>query len=246
MNDEQGKEKQENKVETKQNQDKKEQKMKKKKSKMNSEKHFYLFTAISCAVALVAIVVIAVAVSVGDGTQEQGNVGEKPGVETPIDPPVGGGSVDDGQEDQDDEQVVVTPEGMIAPVEKVAVMNEHGFYHNKTLNSYYEHKGVDFATEVGASVFAVEKGVVESIFTGDVLTGTEIVIAHEDGLKSVYRFIEQAEHLKVGDKVEKGQVIATVAEANGNEYKDGAHLHFEVLKGGESIDPSVYLTMEEK
>ena len=198
MNDEKEKGKQENKaenkaetkVENKQNQENKEEKMKKKKSKISSEKKFYLFTAISCAVALVAIVVIAVAVSIGDSTQGQGGVGEKPGVETPIDPPVGGGSVDDGQEDQDDEQVVVTPEGMIAPVEKVAVLNEYGFYHNQTLNSYYEHKGVDFVAEVGAKVFAVEAGVVESIFTGDVLTGTEIVIAHDDGLKSVYRFVE--------------------------------------------------------
>ena len=51
---------------------------------------------------------------------------------------------------------------------------------------------------------------------------------------------------KVGDRVERGEVIATVAEANGNEYKDGAHLHFEMLVDGENVDPSTYLTLEEK
>ena len=111
---------------------------------------------------------------------------------------------------------------------------------------FSEHKGVDFSAQAGDKVFAVEKGVVESIFTGDVLTGTEIVVKHEDGLKSVYRFVEQVEDLKVGDKVEKGQVLACVAQANGNEYKDGAHLHFEIIKDGVSIDPSAYLTLEEK
>ena len=50
----------------------------------------------------------------------------------------------------------------------------------------------------------------------------------------------------MGDKVEKGEVIATVAEATGNEYKDGAHLHFEVRKDGKTVDPAEYLTMEEK
>ena len=240
------KENKENK-EIKENKAKKEQKMKKK-TKMNSEKRFYLLTAIGCAVALVAIVVVAIAVSFGDNVQQQGGVDETPSVQTPIEPNEPN-EPSDGNGDQgnnDDEQVTTTPEGMISPLETVTTINEHGFYHNKTLNSYYEHKGVDFAAEAGTSVFAVEKGVVESIYTGDVLTGTEIVIRHEDGLKSVYRFVEQAENLKVGDSVEKGQVIATVAEANGNEYKDGAHLHFEILKDGASIDPSVYLTLEEK
>ena len=41
-------------------------------------------------------------------------------------------------------------------------------------------------------------------------------------------------------------VIATVAEANGEEYKDGAHLHFELLKNGVNIDPATQLTLEEK
>ena len=58
--------------------------------------------------------------------------------------------------------------------------------------------------------------------------------------------VTAADGLKAGDKVEKGQVIATVAEANGNEYKDGAHLHFEVHKDGTSVDPASYLTLEEK
>ena len=61
-----------------------------------------------------------------------------------------------------------------------------------------------------------------------------------------YRFVTEVEGLKVGDTVEKGEVIATVAEATGDEYKDGAHLHFEMLVDGENVDPSTYLTMEEK
>lgn len=222
----------------------KEKKMRKRK-KINSEKRFYLLTAIGCAVALVAIVLVAVVASVDNGGVQQGGVNETPKVEAPADPDdeVNGGN---GNNNPNDEQVAIVPEGMISPLETVSTINEHGFYHNQTLNSYYEHKGMDFAAEVGASVFAVEKGVVESIYTGDVLTGTEIVILHDDGLKTVYRFVDQAENLKVGDRVEKGQVIATVAEANGSEYKDGAHLHFEVLKEGVSVDPATYLTLEEK
>ena len=76
--------------------------------------------------------------------------------------------------------------------------------------------------------------------------GTRIVIDHGDGVKTVYEFVEAKEGLKAGDKVERGDEIATVAAATGNEYKDGAHLHFEVLESGEAVDPSGYLTLEEK
>jgi murein DD-endopeptidase MepM/ murein hydrolase activator NlpD len=62
----------------------------------------------------------------------------------------------------------------------------------------------------------------------------------------VYRFVSETEGMKVGDKVEKGDVIATVAEATGEEYKDGAHLHFEVWKDGVNVDPASYLPLEEK
>lgn len=221
-----------------------EKSMKKKKVRANGEKRFYLLTAIGCAVALVAIVVVAVVASVSGGVDDKAGLDNNSSVQTPIDPD--DNPVDGDENGNNNEQVVVTPEGMVSPLETVTTINEYGFYHNKTLNSYYEHTGVDFSAEAGTSVFAVEAGVVESIYTGDILTGTEIVIKHEDGLKSVYRFVEQAEGLKVGDSVSKGQVIATVAEATGNEYKDGAHLHFEILKEGVSVDPAVYLTLEEK
>ncbi|MBQ5929800.1 MAG: M23 family metallopeptidase, partial [Clostridia bacterium] len=137
-------------------------------------------------------------------------------------------------------------EGMAMPVSAVAVGNDYGFYHNKTLNNYYEHTGVDFTAEVGTEVFAVDAGVVESIYKEDLLLGTQIVVAHENGVKSVYRFVNEKEGLKVGDSVAKGDVIATVAEPTGNEYKDGAHLHFEITVDGKSVDPAAYLTLEEK
>ena len=95
-------------------------------------------------------------------------------------------------------------------------------------------------------MLAVDDGVVESIYRDDVLTGTEIVIDHGDGVKTLYRFVDVADDLSVGKKVKQGDVIATVAEATGEEYKDGAHLHFEILKEGKSVDPATYLTLEEK
>ena len=92
----------------------------------------------------------------------------------------------------------------------------------------------------------MDDGVIESVYTSDVLVGTQIVVDHGNGLKTVYEFVTAKEGLKAGDSVKKGDVIATVAEATGKEYKDGAHLHFEVLENGKTVDPAGYLTLEEK
>lgn len=235
-----------------QNEKEQEQKKKKVKVKLSGEKRFYLLTALGCAAALIAIIVVAVAVSVGGGsTQQAGNNGGNNVNSSAPAPDDSTGTGNNGGNEQGstpggDEQVTVTPEGMIMPVETVSVLNEYGFYHNTTLNSYYVHTGLDFSAAAGTEVLAVEAGTVESIYKDDLLSGTEITVNHGDGLKSVYRFVTEAEGLAVGDAVAKGEVIATVAEANGDEYKDGAHLHFEIVKNNESVDPTEYLTLEEK
>ena len=205
------------------------------KKKVSGEKKFYLATAIGCAVMLVAIVVTAVIVS---GTNQ----------DIVVDNPNSGNSstLPEGSSDGENEQVSGLPDGMVAPIEAVSVSNAYGFYYNPTLNSYYEHKGVDFIAEAGTNVLAVEDGMVESIYKEDMLLGTQITIKHDNGLKSVYRFVTETDLIRVGDKVEKGEVIATVAEATGDEYKDGAHLHFAMEKDGKSVDPTQYLTLEEK
>ena len=220
-----------------------EQNGKEKKQGMSKEKKFYLATAIGCALTMVGIILLAVLLpskTVDDPTVNapqnsvQGVTGGKE-EETPVD-----------KENTDNEPVVNTPVGMMMPLETVAIVNDYGFYHNQTLNNYYEHKGVDFSAEVGTEVLAVQDGVVESIYRDDILTGTEITVDHGDGVKTVYRFVTANEDLTVGKAVKRGECIATVAEATGEEYKDGAHLHFEVRKSGATMDPAVYLTFEEK
>jgi murein DD-endopeptidase MepM/ murein hydrolase activator NlpD len=184
----------------------------------------------------------------GNGGQNQVNKPPVSSSSTPDDSDTDGStSSDTGAGDLDSNKPVGGDgEGMILPVAEATLMNDHGFYYNQTLNIYYEHAGVDFAAEEGAQVFAVDDGVVESIYKDDLLLGTEIVLVHADGVKSVYRFVTETEGLQVGAEVARGECIATVAAATGNEYKEGPHLHFEIIKDGQSIDPTVYLTLEEK
>ena len=222
----------------KQQNEQEQEKKSKTRKKISGEKRFYTITALACAFALVAIVVVAVAVS---GSKVQTETPNNQVQSTPKDE-----DTNVGEDNTDDEQVSTLPEGMLSPIQTVSVLNDYGFYHNTTVNAYYEHLGVDFSADAGTQVVAVESGVVESVYKDDVLLGTEIVINHGNGLKTVYCYVTEVEGLKAGDSVKKGEVIAHVAEPNGKEYKDGAHLHFEVRKDGASVDPASYLTLEEK
>ena len=166
-----------------------------------------------------------------------------------------GGTTDDGNQDEDgddeddDDQPtadVASVYVFIAPVSVMDVINDYTFYYNKTLDCYHYHTGLDMAAEAGTEVVACVDGTVESITVGDLLDGTKVVLSHADGVKTSYYFIDAAEGLEVGDTVKRGDVIGTVAEPAGSEYKEGAHLHFEVSKNGETVDPNEYLDISEK
>lgn len=167
---------------------------------------------------------------------------DDPFVDKPDDPVV---VVPDEPKDEPDVPVVVTKKYAF-PVETVAILHNYGFYYNSTLHAYYEHQGMDFSCEAGTSVCAIADGVVESIYEEDILRGGEITIAHENGLKSVYTYVDAKSGLKVGDKVLVGQKIGSVSSAGGEEYKDGAHLHFELYVNGKLTDPETVLPFEEK
>lgn len=108
-----------------------------------------------------------------------------------------------------------------------------------TLKRYSTHLATDYFADEGTQVFAAYKGRVESV-ENDILRGVTVTIDHGDGLKTVYNSISDDVEVSVGDTVEKGDLIGYISTTNRQEYKSGAHLHFEVLKDGSSISPAEY------
>ena len=158
---------------------------------------------------------------------------------------------DDGTDDtdDDDDDTPGSPEVVFAlPVAEATVGTTYSFWYNSTLNRYGLHTGVDFKAPAGTQVTAAYGGTVESI-TDTLLEGGKIVLDHGNGLKSEYASMEAPAELRVGEGVEQGEVIGTVsaaADAMGNEYDEGEHLHFAVTQDGKAIDPVTYLDIEEK
>ncbi len=98
------------------------------------------------------------------------------------------------------------------------------------------HKGVDFAAPTGTLIYAPMDGtVVDARYSGN--AGNMITINHGDGLVTLYMHTSKM-FVKAGDKVKKGQNIATCG-TTGN--STGPHLHFEVRYNGTPVDPMNYL-----
>lgn len=212
--------------------------MKDQEQKPKNKKLLTYYLILGACILIIAAIAVAVTLSVTLG-------GDDMVLDDP-DQTVDGDDDDDNTNDDDDVEDTTGDTTFLMPVDEVNAVNSYGFYHNTTLDKYYLHTGIDFAGDVGDEVYAALDGTVESITSDPVLMGTTITLSHENGLKTTYTFVDAAEGLAVGDTVEKGDVIATVAEAMGQEYKDGAHLHFEVFLNDEAVDPETYLDIDSK
>ena len=204
----------------------------------------YYILLSACALVVAAAITLTVVFFPQPGDSQLDN--NDPPIENPDD------NDDDKDDDDDDEEDPGEPGGteivFSLPVSGATVSTGYTFWYNSTLNRYNLHTGVDFKAEAGTSVTAAYAGTVESV-TQTLLEGGKVVIDHGNGLKTEYASIDVSESLRAGDKVEQGDVLGTVsaaADAMGNEYNEGAHLHFEVVEDGESIDPVAYLDLSEK
>ncbi len=101
------------------------------------------------------------------------------------------------------------------------------------------HTGIDIAAKKTERVLAAESGTVRAVYD-DPLFGKTIEIEHGE-YKTVYKNLSTLVMAHEGDTVEKGDAISGVGEGAAFEKIGGAHLHFEILKDGEYIDPFTLL-----
>lgn len=98
------------------------------------------------------------------------------------------------------------------------------------------HTGIDFTAESGVPVVSAEAGtVVKAEFLK--MWGNIVIVRHNDTYATSYSHLKSMD-VREGDEVKKGQVIGQV----GNTGLSGRnHLHFELLRNGNAIDPMEYL-----
>lgn len=112
--------------------------------------------------------------------------------------------------------------------------------YSNTLQEWVTHNGIDIKADKTTIVTASAEGTIKSI-KNDPRFGITVVIEHVNGFSTVYANLLTAEFVKEGEKVKQGQTIGTVGNTATFEIADDPHLHFEILKDDEYVDPNLYL-----
>jgi len=98
------------------------------------------------------------------------------------------------------------------------------------------HPGIDFAGELGSPVSAVAAGVV--VVAGE-RSGYGNLVEIDHGMGLVTRYGHNSRLLvSPGDIVQRGQVVALMGSTG---HSTGPHVHFEVIKDGQTINPLAFV-----
>lgn len=130
----------------------------------------------------------------------------------------------------------LTPPTYIRPVNCYKINSAFGYRDHPLTHQWALHTGVDFGVTTGTPVKASASGTVirASWYSS---YGYCVDIRHSDGSMTRYAHLNSIV-VSYGQSVRQGQLIAYSGASGG---VSGAHLHFELWKGGKLVDPMKYI-----
>jgi len=144
------------------------------------------------------------------------------------------------QNDKKSDNAKTTPS--IFPVKKgdgVKISSGFGIRMHPIKKVKMMHNGVDIIAPEGTPVYATADGLVrkvEQAFEEGKGRGMYIIIDHENGFSTLYSQLS-AYNTSEGKEVKQGDKIGYVGSSG---ISTGPHLHYEVMKDGENVDPEKY------
>lgn len=125
---------------------------------------------------------------------------------------------------------------MRTPLDRAARVSSSFGFRVHPISGYRKmHQGIDFAAGTGTPVVAPSDGVVvEARRWGGY--GNWLRIRHANGLESGYGHLSRyGAGIRAGQRVSQGQVVAYVGSTGAS---TGPHLHYEIWRNGQRINPS--------
>lgn len=98
------------------------------------------------------------------------------------------------------------------------------------------HTGMDFPSKTGRPVYATGNGVIENVESNFWGYGNIVLINHGFGYKTMYAHLSEFKS-KIGQKVKRGEVVGLIGSTG---KSTAPHLHYEVIKNGEKVNPVNY------
>lgn len=109
--------------------------------------------------------------------------------------------------------------------------------YSKLYDPVSRHFGIDIASNVGEPVKVIADGVVLNA-EWTLNYGFVVIVQHARGFVTVYKHMDSP-LVSTGDFIQKGAILARVS--NSGLITSGPHLHFELWRNGQPIDPVSYL-----
>ncbi|MDE5899315.1 MAG: M23 family metallopeptidase [Treponemataceae bacterium] len=125
------------------------------------------------------------------------------------------------------------------PLDSARISSAFGYRQSPVYGTWKFHKGIDLAAPAGDNVYACQNGTVSTCVRGDAVFGNYIILSHENGMTSVYAHLSEIA-VQNGQSVSKGAVIGTVGQTGA---ATGPHLHFEIRRNGEALNPGEHLPL---
>lgn len=124
------------------------------------------------------------------------------------------------------------------PTNPNAITSDFGVRSDPIQRSSAFHSGIDIRGYYGTPVYATADGVVTMAkYFGSY--GNAIKLKHSGTYETMYGHLMDI-HVENGDKVQKGDIIGTIGSTG---RSTGPHLHYEVIKNGEPVDPKTYFNI---
>lgn len=216
--------------------------------KFCKDKGYYMVLAL-CAVA---IVVAGVVFLTDMGAEKQAL---EQTLSTPVTAPLPQQEVPAAQETAEvpaEEQLPVSaePEQPVSRAEENtvrpvsgAVVQDHAMdrlVYNATTRDWRVHNGVDLSAPLGQEVRAARGGTVTAVYEDDAY-GITVQVTHDGGWVSKYCGLAETLSVETGEAVQAGQILGTVGTTALVEVGQEPHLHFEVFRNNQPMDPADFL-----
>ena len=125
------------------------------------------------------------------------------------------------------------------PMEKAAInriSSDYGDRIHPILGFKRHHDGLDLAGNLGADIYSTADGIVTTARRSRNGYGNMIIVEHSNGYKTRYAHLDDI-MIKKGEFVKAGDKIGTLGTSG---LSTGPHLHYEVIKDNEPIDPMFF------
>lgn len=125
---------------------------------------------------------------------------------------------------------------IVAPVNSTRYTSNFGYRINPITGKKSFHTGLDIAAPLGTKIRAAYAGTVKTVGEDD-RSGKYIILTHKEGFETFYCHCSKIIAEK-GAVLRQGETVALVGSTG---WSTGPHLHFEIRKNGERMNPKQVL-----